>query len=418
MTDSATTPATKAAAADDRVARSQVRQIVHETLARPGARIGAAWIAVVAFFAVFGPFLASSHPYVMKTANGLEFPLFRNLGAADVVVPLIAIVSALLWFNRTLRARTKWFIFLASILGLSIGGALLIEAPLTARYKEYRQMERDGAIEWAVRAPIPYSPSDRLRDYTRNELLPPAWLMNDRADKRAREGFNHFLGTERNGADVLSRIIHASRIAFAIGFIATSIALTIGVFLGGLMGYFAKFPDLLGMRLVEIFEAIPQFFLLLTLVAVLPNRGPEMLYFMMIIIGFTSWTGYARFTRAEFLKLRKQDYVQAAIACGLPLRSVLFRHMLPNGVAPVLVTASFGIASAILLESTLSFLGLGIVDQPSWGQMLAEATEGGFNWWMAVFPGGAIFLTVFAYNLIGEALRDAIDPHLKKSAHM
>lgn len=139
---------------------------------------------------------------------------------------------------------------------------------------------------------------------------------------------------------------------------------------------------------------------------------------MMAIIGLTSWTGYCRFIRAEFLKLRQQDFIQAARACGLPLSSILFRHMLPNGVGPVLVSASFGVASAILAETTLSFLGLGLVDEPSWGAMLNQALGAGgtFQWWMAIFPGLAIFLTVFSYNLIGEALRDAIDPHQQRIA--
>lgn len=399
--------------------RTYVQQVIADTLARSGARAGAAWVGLIAFFAVFGPFLANSHPYIMKTADGYQFPLFAHLGPADVVLVIAALSLAMLWFVRTMRFKTKLLVFVAIVVLSSIAASMFIEAPITVRYN-YRKMQLTGEVEWLVRAPIPYSPSDRLRDFPRNELLPPSWAPTDNSSKRARDGYNHLLGTESNGADVLSRLIHASRIALAIGFIATGIAVFIGVALGGLMGYFSKLVDLLGMRLVEVFEAIPQFFLLLTLVALIENRGPEMLYWMMVIIGLTSWTGYTRFTRAEFLKLRKQDYVQAAIACGLPLRSVLFRHMLPNGVAPVLVTASFGIASAILYESTLSFLGLGIVDQPSWGQMLSEATgaAGGFNWWMAVFPGGAIFLTVFAYNLIGEALRDAIDPHLKKSAHM
>jgi peptide/nickel transport system permease protein len=137
-----------------------------------------------------------------------------------------------------------------------------------------------------------------------------------------------------------------------------------------------------------------------------------------VIIGLTSWSGYARFVRAEFLRLRNQDFVHAAVASGLPLWSVLFRHMLPNGLAPVLVSASFGVASAILSESVLSFLGLGLVDEPSWGDLLSQATGqgGAFTWWLAIFPGAAIFLTVFSYNLIGEALRDALDPKLRGSA--
>jgi len=179
------------------------------------------------------------------------------------------------------------------------------------------------------------------------------------------------------------------------------------------MGYFSGRFDMIGMRLVEIFEAIPVLFLLLAFVAFFGRS----VYIIMVIIGLTGWSGYARYVRAEFLKLRKQDYVQAAIASGLPLRSILFRHMLPNGVAPVLVVASFGVASAILTEATLSFLGLGPVEAPSWGAMLNEAVKSStFNWWMAAFPGGAIFLTVFAYNLMGEALRDAVDPQLSRKA--
>jgi len=140
------------------------------------------------------------------------------------------------------------------------------------------------------------------------------------------------------------------------------------------------------------------------------------LYMMMVIIGLTSWVGYAVFIRAEFLRLRQQDFVQAARACGLPLWSILFRHMLPNGVAPVLVSASFGVAGAILAESTLSFLGIGLVEEASWGKLLNQAlgVGGTFYWWIALYPGLAIFLTVFAYNLVGEALRDAIDPHMAR----
>jgi peptide/nickel transport system permease protein len=180
----------------------------------------------------------------------------------------------------------------------------------------------------------------------------------------------------------------------------------IGIVVGGLMGYFSGLVDLIGMRLVEVFSAIPVIFLLIMIVAFYGRN----LYLMMTIIGLTGWVGYALFVRAEFLKLRKMDYVQAAHACGVPLWSVLFRHMLPNGVTPVLVLASFGIASAILTESTLSFLGLGLVEEPSWGQMLNQASRAYGQWGLTIFPGLAIFLTVFAYNLVGEALRDALDP--------
>ncbi len=206
-------------------------------------------------------------------------------------------------------------------------------------------------------------------------------------------------------------MIHACRIALSIGLISTGISVTIAIIIGGTMGYFVGRVDILGMRLIEIFEAIPTLFLLICCVAFIGRS----LYIMMAIIGFTTWTGDARFIRAEFLRLRKQDFVQSAIASGLPLRSILFRHLLPNGISPILVTFPFGVASAILFESTLSFLGLGLVEDPSWGQMLNQAlgVGGSFVWWIAFFPGLAIFLTVFAYNLLGESLRDALDPKLR-----
>lgn len=217
----------------------------------------------------------------------------------------------------------------------------------------------------------------------------------------------HMMGTTISGQDLASRMVHGSRIALYIGFISTGIAIFIGIFVGGLLGYFAGWVDLIGLRLVEIFASIPVIMLLIMIVAFYGRS----LVLMMVVIGLTGWVGYAYFVRAEFLKLRKMDYVMAARASGTPLYLILFKHMLPNGVAPVLVGASFGIAGGIMTEATLSFLGLGLENEPSWGQMLNQARETGkFAWWLAIFPGLGIFLTVFAYNLIGEALRDVIDP--------
>jgi len=231
----------------------------------------------------------------------------------------------------------------------------------------------------------------------------------------------HWAGTEDSGADVGARLIIATRVALSIGFVSTGIAVIIGVIFGAIIGYFGGWVDFIGMRIIEIFMAIPRLFLLLTIIAFLPPKwSPYMLYAMMVVIGLTSWMPSARFIRAEFFRLRETDYVQAAKACGLPLRSILFKHMLPNGITPVLVSASFGVAAAIFVETGLSFLGFGIKPpNPSWGQMLNEAIDqstGVFNWWLAIFPGILIFLTVFSFNLIGDALRDAIDPKLKKAS--
>ncbi len=441
--------------------RSWLAEALYNTFGRVGARIGAVWIGVIAFCAVFAPFLANSRPYLMKSGGRWSSPLLEQLTGVDVTLLAVFFVGLGLMFVRKLNMgqraaillwvvalvlplaywpqigviwrETQWPVLmrggllllgaidLAALVGipwsmrlglrfqlifavvlLPLVVLLIVRPPNPTRvpiYEQYREMEAAGQIEWVLRAPLPYSPSDRLRDQfdpNRPHPRPPSW--------------EHPLGTERFGADILSRMIHASRIAMGIGFISTGIALVIGVIVGALMGYFVRWVDLLGMRLVEVFGSIPQLYLLLTFVAFFGRN----LYLMMVIIGLTSWVGDARFVRAEFLKLRQQDFVQAARAAGLPLRSILFRHLLPNALAPLLVSVSFGVASAILAESTLSFLGLGLVDEPSWGQLLNQAVSagGGFYWWLATFPGLAIFLTVFSYNLIGEALRDALDPKL------
>ncbi len=365
-------------------------------LARRGAWVGVAWLGLVSLAGVFAPFIANSHPLRFELADGtVSYPLLENLTPADVAMPLVLVVIlAAVVAGRWTRRRWRWAAAGGMSAAVILGSILLVEPPQITVYAQYRQAMADGRAVSATYTLVPYSPSDRFRD--RPELRPPL-----------EPGGDFMLGTSRGGADLLSRMIHASRVAMAVGFIATGIALVIGVVLGGLMGYFSGIVDLSGMRLVEIFSAIPVFFLLLTFVAFFPRN----LYIMMVIIGATGWVGYARFVRAEFLKLRAMDFVQAARACGLPLRSILFRHMLPNAVAPLLVAASFGVPSAILYEATLSFLGLGLVDQPSWGQMLSEATGagGGFYWWIAAFPGLAIFLTVFGFNLLGEAMRDVVD---------
>ena len=397
-------PEKKPASGASRRPRSYVVGVMFRTLGRPGAMLGAVWLVTITLLAVFAPLIASSHPLVMKTAGGVwSSPWLEHLKPMDVALPVLLGVVVALWFWRSAGLARKAGVFLL-LVGVVVGGAFAwVSPPRTTIYDQYRVMASEGEVAWALYVPIPFSPSDRLRDQPGAKLNAPSSA--------------HWLGTTVNNADLASRMIHACRIAMAVGFIATGIAVVIGVTVGGLMGYFSKMVDLLGMRLVEIFEAIPQLYLLLTFVAFFP-RNQYTLYIIMVIIGLVSWTGYARFTRAEFLKLREQDYVVATKALGLPLWSTLFRHMLPNGVAPVLVTASFGIASAILAEAFLSFIGLGLIDEPSWGQLLSQAvgSGGAFVWWIAVFPGLAIFLTVFAYNLIGESLRDAIDPHTQKAS--
>lgn len=372
------------------------RAIARAVLARRGARLGLAWIVVVALLAVFAPFLATSHPLLVAGEGGLASPVLDHLAPEDGA--LLGVFLAVLVGWRLARRPRVAMVAAASLFAVAlVASHTLLEPPRLVAHEQPRQAATAGEWDWVVWAPVPWSPGDYLRDYGHTGLEAPLETAPERM---------HWMGTEAGGSDLLSGMIHATRVALGIGLVATGIALVIGVVIGGFMGYFSGVVDILGMRVVEVVEAIPTLFLLLIFVAFFGRD----LYLMMVIIGLTSWSVYARYVRAEFLKLRQQEYVQAAVVMGLPLRSILFRHMLPNGMAPVLVTASFGVASAILAEATLSFLGLGPVDTPTWGRMLDQAVQSStFNWWMALFPGGAIFCTVFAYNLLGEALRDAMD---------
>jgi peptide/nickel transport system permease protein len=219
----------------------------------------------------------------------------------------------------------------------------------------------------------------------------------------------HWLGTDKLGRDVLAGLVHGARISLSIGFVAVGVAGCIGITLGAVAGYFGGWVDLVISRVFELMLAIPTFFLLITLAATLrPN-----IFYTMIVIGFTSWVGIARLTRSEFLRVRNLDYITAAVALGGNNRRIVLQHILPNALTPVLVAVVLGIAAAILTESSLSFLGIGVpADLVTWGSLLNEARSDSFAWWLAVFPGAAIFVTVVAYYLVGEGLRDALDPRL------
>ncbi|MEM0914225.1 MAG: ABC transporter permease [Planctomycetota bacterium] len=385
--------------------RSFASIVLGRTAARTGAKLGLAWIVLLIVMAVFAPLIANSHPLLIASADGtISSPMLRHLSAADIALFAAFLAGIAVFFTPLGVAHRVLTVVGVGLVALLIA-APLMKPPALVVLDQYREAKANGDIKWAINAPIPYSPTDRLIDRGDTRQLEPSTA--------------HLMGTEANGGDMASAMIHAARIALAVGLIATSISLVIGVTIGGLMGYFVGWVDLLGSRLLEIFSAIPVLYLLLTFAAFFPG-DPELfpgvavprIYVMMAIIGLTGWVGYARFVRAEFLKLRKMDYVASAKTAGASVPAILFRHMLPNGVAPVLVEASFGIASAILAEAFLSFLGLGLLDQPSWGQLLSQALSdtGRFYWWIAMYPGLAIFLTVLALNLIGEAMRDAIDP--------
>lgn len=249
----------------------------------------------------------------------------------------------------------------------------------------------------AVLAPV-ISPYDPLAQNLDERLLPP--------------GIKHFFGTDVLGRDVFSRMLFGARVSLWVGFVSISISVSIGLVLGLLAGYFRGLLDECIMRFVDVMLCFPSFFLILAVIAFLEAS----LVNIMVVIGLTSWMGVARLVRAETLSLRERDFILAARLSGAGTARILFRHILPNALAPVLVSATLGVAGAILLESGLSFLGIGVqYPMPSWGNILIDGKQTlGVAWWLSLFPGLAILLTVLGYNLLGEGLRDILDPRVSR----
>ncbi len=255
-----------------------------------------------------------------------------------------------------------------------------------------------GLVIVALFAPLfaPYLPNDIDRS---NILMPPT--------------IDHPLGTDDLGRDVLSRMIWGARISLAVGFVAVGIATLIGIFFGAIAGYYGGWIERIIMRFIDIMLTIPTFFLILAVIAFVEPS----IWNIMIVIGLTGWMGVARLVRAEFLSVKERDYVVAARALGASDLRIIFRHILVNSMAPVLVSAVLGVAGAVLVESALSFLGIGVQPPtPSWGNILTLGKDNiEIAWWLSVFPGLAILITVLGYNLLGEGIRDSIDPRLWES---
>lgn len=248
----------------------------------------------------------------------------------------------------------------------------------------------------AICAPLlaPYPPADIHLDAI---LSPPSAV--------------HPLGTDSLGRDVLSRMLYGAQVSLAVGFIAVGISTLLGVLLGALAGFYGRWVDSTIMRFVDVMLAFPSFFIILAVIAFLE---PSIIN-IMVVIGLTSWMGTARLVRGEFLRLKSMDYVAAARLAGVRPARLMVQHLLPNAMAPVLVTATLGIAGAVLLESGLSFLGIGVQPPtPSWGNILLDGKANvEIAWWLSFFPGLAILLSVLGFNLLGEGLRDAWDPRLR-----
>jgi len=222
----------------------------------------------------------------------------------------------------------------------------------------------------------------------------------------------HIFGTDTLGRDIFSRIVYGSKISLSIGFIAVGIAVLIGVFLGSMAGYYGGSLDYAIMRFVDIMLCFPTLFLILAVIALLEPS----IYNIMFVIGATGWMGVARLVRAEVLKLKEADFVLAAKVMRRSGAWIIASHLIPNAIGPVLVSATLGLGGAILVESALSFLGIGVQPPvPSWGNILMDGKSTlGVAWWLTIFPGVFILLTVLSYNLLGEGLRDFLEPRIEK----
>lgn len=245
----------------------------------------------------------------------------------------------------------------------------------------------------AVLAPL-ISPHNPAEPNLKNILAPPS--------------LTHPFGTDTLGRDVFSRVIYGSRISLLVGFVSVGIATLIGLILGAVSGYYGGMTDEIIMRFVDLMMCFPTFFLILAVIALLEPS----IWNIMIVIGLTNWMGIARLVRAEILSIKNKEFILTAKAIGLPELKIIFSHILPNALSPVYVVATLGIGGAILTESALSFLGIGVQPPtPSWGNILTQAKDNiEVAWWLSLYPGLAIFLTVMGYNLLGEGLRDFFDP--------
>ena len=245
----------------------------------------------------------------------------------------------------------------------------------------------------AMLAPLiaPYDPDDIN---VKAILIEPTW--------------QHWMGTDGLGRDVLSRMLFGGRISLLVGLVAVGISTVIGIILGAIAGYYRGWVDTVIMRLVDVMLSIPSFFLILAVIAFLT---PSIIN-VMIVIGLTSWMGVTRLVRAEFLSLSGREFVQASRALGAKDTRLIFTHLIPNSLTTIIVSSVLGVAGAVLMESGLSFLGLGVqAPQASWGNILTDGKDYiQFAWWLSLFPGLAILITVLGYNLLGEGLRDALDP--------
>jgi peptide/nickel transport system permease protein len=366
------------------------------------------------------------------------WPALRALSSLDValmalwVVLAVAFVVPCRWRRRALLAAPA----LAVVAGIAAWIALPASAgPPSPSKQALTRGEAVAASVWF--APIAMGAAET---HPSEAYRPPTWLASSaigddgryvhrgaletvqgleppampvevlRGEPERNAPLRHAFGTDGLGRDVLARVLHGARVSLLVGAISAAVLLALGLFLGALAGFFGGWVDAAILRAIEVLSSFPAFFLILCAAALLPERALHPVAAIVLAIALVSWTSVARLVRAEILSLRERDFLLAARALGLEPWRILWKHALPNALAPALVAAPFAVSSAILLEAAVSFLGFGVrVPVPSWGGLLAEA-QGGDHAWIALFPGLALFATLVCTNVLGEALRSALDP--------
>jgi ABC-type dipeptide/oligopeptide/nickel transport system permease subunit len=390
--------------------------------------------------AIFAPLIAGNVPFVFDDGQTRRFPWFRwlfNPGEAVNYVFNMMMLASFLWapamaavayLRRDLSRKRLVGVGLLAFALLTTTFCILFRIPGIQPHNAYRTenfSEREYSLETSASptnvsalyplVPFGYTELDRVARSKPPLYEKPrfAQVEGERVERwtESNDGFVHLLGTDTSGRDVLVRLIYGTRISLSIGIFAVAIFMAIGVTLGALAGYFGGWIDQVISRVIEVVIVFPAFFLILAIVALV---GPS-IFVIMLVIGLTGWTTVARLVRGEVLRQRSIEYVLAARALGASHLRALFLHALPNSLSPALVAVPFGISSAIIIEASLSLLGYGVkVPTPSWGELLAQARANYELWWLIVFPSLAIFVTVTLFNQVGNGLRDAMDPKLRR----
>jgi peptide/nickel transport system permease protein len=396
--------------------QSPARLAWERFIARGSSRLGLVVMGLIVGLGIYAPFLSNEVALVWWDAEGLSFPAIADLfnrrsyekphdlffNVAALCLPVLLVVQ---WF---LRHRFRPSRRIIGMLGVVVIGSLVCWlVPVgTGPVWDHRPFSPDTIQSWrempeeqrpfALFAPVKH----------RFDATYPGAVLQSPASSNPTTGGTYWLGTDASGHDVLTHLFFGARISLTVGLVATGLSFLIGIIIGAVSGYFGGWIDLVLQRLVEIMMCFPTFILILTVVAMLERD----IFIIMTVIGLTGWAGVARLVRGEFMSHSVRDYVTAAEALGLPKWRIMFRHIMPNAIAPLTISATFAIAGSVGAESGLAFVGLGDPTTPSWGVLMEQGRQNIQYPWLIYTPGLAIFVIVMTLNLLGNNLREAIDP--------